>query len=137
MVYGPLHPGDISVLVSEADWAWPQAATSVFEPRGIQMLLARRPNDLLEIVQQRRIQAAIVDADSQVLSGLGAIRIIRAHNPLLPCILLACEIEQKMLKRALELDVFSVLTKPVDFELLTRQLDRLFVKRYDCDVFSK
>lgn len=137
MMYEALQPGQINVLVSEANWAWPMAVRNLFEPRGVSMLLARRPGDVLEIIKQRRVQAAIVDMDSDGLSGVGAIRIIRAHNPLLPCIMLAQEIEQRVLSKALELDVFSVLGKPVDFEVLQVQLDRLFVKHYKCDVFAK
>jgi DNA-binding NtrC family response regulator len=137
MMYEILQPGQINVLVSEANWGWPMAMRSLFEPRGVSMLLARRPGDVLEIIRQRRVQAAIVDMDSEALSGVGAIRIIHAHNPLLPCILLAQQTEQKVLSKALELDVFSVIGKPVDFDVLQSQLDRLFTRCYNCDVFSK
>jgi DNA-binding NtrC family response regulator len=137
MVCESLYPGEINVLVSEADWAWPMAVRSIFKPRGVNMLLARRADDVVDIVRQRRIHTAIVDIDSGSLSGLGVVRILKEHNPLLPCILLAETFEEKILKKALELDVFSVIAKPVDFELLRNQLDRLFVRRYQCDIFGK
>jgi DNA-binding NtrC family response regulator len=137
MVCDNLNPGGINVLVNEANWAWPMAMKSLFEPRGVNMLLARCAGDVMEIVRQRRIHTAIVDIDSTTLSGLGVVRILKEHNPLLPCILLAETFEEKVLKKALELDVFSVIGKPVDFELLRKQLDRLFVRRYQCDIFGK
>jgi hypothetical protein len=46
-------------------------------------------------------------------------------------------IEQKVLKKAIELDVFSVIEKPVNFDLLRQQLNKLFVKRYGIDVFGR
>jgi DNA-binding NtrC family response regulator len=136
MMYENLQGGQINVLVSEADWAWPVAVREIFLPRGVSMMLARRPADVTDIMRHRRIHTAIVDMDSENLNGMGTIRIIRAQNPLLPCILLAHDVEQKMLSKALELDVFSVIGKPVDFDVLVGQLDRLFTRRYSCDVFS-
>jgi DNA-binding NtrC family response regulator len=135
MMYENLQGGQINVLVSEADWAWPVAVREIFLPRGVSMMLARRPSDVTDIMRQRRIHMAIVDMDAENLNGMGTIRIIRAQNPRLPCILLAYDVEQKMLSKALELDVFSVIGKPVDFDVLVGQLDRLFTRRYSCDVF--
>jgi DNA-binding NtrC family response regulator len=137
MMYESLQGGQINVLVSEADWAWPMAVREIFLPRGVSMMLARRPADVADIMRQRRIHTAIVDMDAENLNGMGTIRIIRAQNPLLPCILVAQEVEQKMLSKALELEVFSVIGKPVDFDVLVGQLDRLFTRRYNCDVFGK
>jgi DNA-binding response OmpR family regulator len=135
MMYETLQGGQINVLVSEADWAWPMAVRDIFLPRGVSMMLARRPADVADIMTQRRIHTAIIDMDSENLSGMGVVRIIRAHNPLLPCIMLAQDVEQKALLKALELEVFSVIGKPVDFGVLLGQLDRLFTRRYNCDVF--
>jgi hypothetical protein len=61
---------------------------------------------------------------------------IRSGFPLLPCILIADDAEQKLLSTALELDVFSVINKPVDMPLLKGQLNRLFLKRYGSTIFA-
>ena len=126
----------INVLASAADWAWPLAVRNIFIPRGINALLATEANDVLDIIEQRRIHTAIVDMDSEKLSGLATIKIIRAHYPLLPCILLARIAERELLSDALELDVFSVITKPVDMDVLLGQLNKLFIRRYNCNIFS-
>ena len=127
---------EINVLISEANWAWPVAVRNIFAPRGVNMLLVKRPEDLLEIVHCHRIHTAIFDLDCENLSGLGAVRIVRAHNPLMPCILLADRFEWKILNKALELEVFSVISKPVDLDVLLLQLDRLFVRHYKSKLFS-
>ncbi|GAH06814.1 unnamed protein product, partial [marine sediment metagenome] len=36
----------------------------------------------------------------------------------------------------LRLDVFSVIGKPVDMNILLEQLNRLFVKKYNSDIFQ-
>jgi hypothetical protein len=41
-----------------------------------------------------------------------------------------------LLSDALQLDVFSVISKPVDMELLASQLNRLFIKRYNSSLFD-
>lgn len=133
------HPilSEVNVLVSNADWAWPEAVRTIFMPRGINALLATEANDVLDIIEQRRIHTAIVDMDSERLSGLGTIKMIRVHYPLLPCILVARVAERELLSDALELDVFSVITKPVDMDVLLGQLDKLFIKRYNSTIFAR
>ena len=129
MMYEDLQGGQINVLVSEADWAWPVAVQEFFEPRGVSMMLARRPGDVLEILCSsggsiRRLSIWIPTN----LNGMGTIRIIRARTRCCRALLLAQDIEQRVLSKALELDVFSVIGKPVDFDVLQGQLDRLFTQ---------
>ena len=127
----------INVLFSSADWAWPDAVRNIFEPRGVNSLLAESADDALDIIEHRRIHAAVLDMDSKKSSGLSLIKIIRSHYPLLPCILLARTPERALLSKALDLNVFSVIGKPVDMDILLEQLDRLFQKRYNSEIFYR
>ena len=43
----------------------------------------------------------------------------------------------RLLDEALQLDVFSVIDKPVDMDILRQQLNRLFIKKYNSDIFNK
>lgn len=126
----------IKVLINGFDWAWPDAVRQIFKARGVELLMVRRADEALNVLQQRRIHTAIVDMDSKTLNGLSMIKIIRSSFPVLPCILLTEAAEDKLLSAALELDVFSVMNKPVDLVLLQNQLHRLFVKRYDSNLFN-
>ncbi len=127
---------NIKVLINGSDWAWPDAVRQIFKDRSVELLMVKRADEALNVLQHRRIHTAIVDMDSKMFSGLGMIRIIRGSFPLLPCILLAEDAEEKLLTAALELDVFSVMNKPVDIALLQNQLHRLFVKRYNSNLFN-
>ena len=126
----------INVLANGSQWAWPEAMRSIFAPCGVDLLLVRTPDEAMSLIRQRRIHTAILDMDSEKLSGLGTVRIIRGQYPHLPCILLSGTSGSRLLSDALGLEVFSVIAKPVDMAILQQQLNRLFVKRYDSEVFA-
>lgn len=135
MVFERSKLNEVNVLVSDANWAWPDALRNIFAPRGVNLLVARAAEEFVEIIERKRIHTTIVDMDSEVSGALATIRIIRMGHPLVPCILLTSEVSKSLLNRALELDVFSVVDKPVDMDVLRELLDRLFMKRYGSDVF--
>ncbi len=128
---------EINVLASDANWAWPQALRSIFQPRGINLLVAQNASQFVNIIQRKRIHTTIVDMDSEASNGLATIKIIRMDFPLVPCILLTSRACESLLGDALKLDVFSVIDKPVDLSLLREQLNRLFIKRYESDIFAE
>lgn len=124
------------MLASGADWAWPEALRDIFKPRGVELLVAENAGDFVNIIKRRRIHLTIVDMDSKV-GGLATIKIIRMDYPLLPCIVLTREPGDMVLREALRLDVFSVIDKPVDMCVLREQLNRVFIKKYNNDIFSE
>ena len=128
---------EINVLASEANWAWPEALRYMFRPRGINLLMAENAAEFVNIIRRKRIHTTIVDMDSEQSNGLATIKIIRMDYPLLPCILLTSTAGESLLGKALRLDVFSVIDKPVDMSILQEQLNRLFVKKYNSDIFAK
>ena len=128
---------EINVLASEASWAWPEAVRYIFRPRGINLLMAENAVEFVNIIERKRIHTTIVDMDSEESNGLATIKIIRMDYPLLPCILLSSAAGESLLGKALRLDVFSVIDKPVDMSVLQGQLNRLFVKKYNSDIFAQ
>jgi DNA-binding NtrC family response regulator len=127
---------EVNLLASEADWAWPNAVRDIFRPRGINLLVADSAIEFVDIIKTKRIHATIVDMDSERSNGLATIKIIRFDYPLLPCILLTSAATESVLGEALQLDVFGVVDKPVDLNVLRQLLNRLFVKRYNSDIFA-
>ncbi|MGA2915327.1 MAG: response regulator [Sedimentisphaerales bacterium] len=126
----------VKVLINDTCWAWPDAVRQVFRNRPVELLVVRRVDEALNVIQHRRVHTAILDMDCEAVNGLTVIKMIRSGFPLLPCILLADGTEEKLLSAALELDVFSVINKPVDIDLLHSQLHRLFLKRYGSSIFA-
>ena len=128
---------EVNVLASGANWAWPEAQRNLFQPRGVNLLVAENAGEFVNIIEQRRIHTTIVDMDSEKSNGLATIKIVRMDHPLLPCILLTSAAGKAMLSKALRLDVFSVIEKPVDMNILREQLNRLFVKKYNSNIFAE
>jgi len=127
---------EINVLASEANWAWPKALRDIFQPRGVNLLVGDSAGEFVNIIKQKRIHTTIIDMDSEKSNGLATLKIIRMDYPWLPCLLLKSQVDERLLGKALALDVFSVIDKPVDMEVLREQLNRLFMKIYQSDMFA-
>jgi len=128
---------EINVLASGANWPWPEAARYIFRPRRVNLLVAENAEEFVSVIASRRIHTTIVDMDSERPDGLTTIKIIRMGYPFLPCILLTSTAGEALLGEALRLDVFSVIDKPIDMSVLREQLNRLFIKKYNSNVFSE
>jgi DNA-binding NtrC family response regulator len=128
---------EINVLASEASWAWPEALRYIFRPRGVNLLVAGNAGEFVDIIEKKRIHTTIVDMDTKGSDGLATIKIIRMDYPLLPCILLSSATGESLLGKALRLDVFSVIDKPVDMRVLQEQLNRLFMRKYRSNIFAR
>lgn len=98
--------------------------------------MAEKPGDFVNVIGNRRIHTTIVDMDSERSNGLATVKIIRMDFPRLPCILLTSQVDPNVLGKALQLDVFGVIDKPVNMDVLRELLHRLFLKRYNSDIFS-
>jgi DNA-binding NtrC family response regulator len=127
---------EVNVLASAADWAWPEAVRSLFRPRGVNLLVAQEAREFVQVISNRRIHTTIVDMDEERSTGLATIKIIRMDYPLVPCILLTSRVDADVLGKALQLDVFGVIDKPVNMNLLQQVLNRLFIKKYNSDLFA-
>jgi DNA-binding NtrC family response regulator len=128
--------GEVNVLASGANWGWPEALRYIFQPRGINLLMADNAGEFINIIRRKRIQVTIVDMNGKG-GGLSTIKIIRIDYPMQPCILLSSEPGEMVLTEALGLDVFSVIDKPVNMGILREQLNRLFIKKYNNDIFAE
>ncbi len=127
---------EINVLVGHGDRAWSNAVEEMLAPRGIRSMIASSAGEAVDILAGSRVHMALVDIDSQVVNGLSIVRAVRGYEPMLPCIMASERCERPVLSRALELDVFSVIAKPIDVLILQSQLNRLFIKKYNSYVFS-
>ncbi len=131
------QPDSVNVLMSNSAWAWPQAVTQIFQPRGVNALMAESTDDIVRILDNRKVHLAIIDNSIDNEGGLKALNVIRRKDELLPCLLLAGNANQKLLAEALKLNVCSVLAKPVDIIQLAVQMDKIFQKYYSCNLFSQ
>ena len=127
---------EINILLGQAERNWEEIIANVFAPRGINSLVVRDAAEALDVLSNRYVHTAIVDMDTQRSGGFGLVKVIRKYHPLLPFIMFSGSSERKELALALEFNVFSVIAKPVNIEILQDELNRLFKKMYNSMVFS-
>jgi DNA-binding NarL/FixJ family response regulator len=75
--------------------------------------------------------------DSERSHGLATVKIIRRDYPLVPCIVLTHRVDKEVLGKALQLEAFGVIGKPVNMDILQQLLHRVFLKRYNSDLFAR
>lgn len=125
----------VNILASQADWAWPLALQRLFQPRGINLLVARDIDEFVNVLKQQRIHTAIIDIDYPN-ANVAMLKVIRLDYPWVPCIALKSKPRHELLTEALELEIFGVVDKPVDLNILQQLLNRLFIKKYHSNIFA-
>jgi CheY-like chemotaxis protein len=102
----------------------------LLEPQGVQTLAARSGREALELIQSTQIHVAVLDQQMPQLGGLQVIRMMHNLKQAPPSILLANHLTDHLLHEALGMRVFSVLSKPVDLNMLLDALARVLKRRY-------
>ncbi len=76
---------------------------------------------------------AVLDVRMPSTGGLRLLRRIRSVEPVMPCLLVADRISDRYLREALMLQATSVLSSPVDDEMLRELIADVFRRRYESD----
>jgi two-component system sensor histidine kinase RpfC len=118
-----------TVLLANEQEGWHQTVRRLLEPQGVQTVAARSGREALELIEKTPVHVAVLDTQMPQLGGMQVIRIMRELRKAPPAILLANDLTTHLLRDALGMHVFSVLSKPVDFNLLLDALARV-LRRY-------
>lgn len=124
----------LTVLLANEQEAWHHTVRQLLEPQGVQTVSARNGRDALDLIQTMPVHVAVLDAQMPQLGGLQVIKLMRENVPnefsVRPVpILLSGHLTNHLLQEALGMQVFSVLSKPVDFNILLDSLARI-LRRY-------
>ena len=123
------HPNRFTVLLANEQEGWHQTIRGLLEPQGVRTISARSGREALDLIEATPIHAAVLDAQMPQLGGLQVVRLMRDLRKPTPAILLANDLTGALLREALSVHVFSVLSKPVDFNVLLDSLARV-LRRY-------
>jgi len=145
MVQHAGQPGRFKVLLANEQEGWHQTVRRLLEPQGVQTISARSGREALELIESTPVHAAVLDVQMPQLGGMQVIRMMHemhrgqagpvagakeARPVEVPAaILLANDLNSHLLREALSMHVFSVLSKPVDFNVLLDALARV-LRRY-------
>jgi DNA-binding NtrC family response regulator len=118
-----------TVLLANEQESWHHTVRHLLEPQGVQTVSARNGRDALDLIQSMPVHVAVLDAQMPQLGGLQVIKLMRESAAAPVPILLSSHLTNHLLQEALGMQVFSVLSKPVDFNLLLDSLARV-LRRY-------
>ncbi|MEO6436138.1 MAG: response regulator [Tepidisphaeraceae bacterium] len=124
----------LTVLLANEQEGWHQTVRGLLEPQGVETVVARSGREALNLIESRAIHVAVLDQQMPQLGGLQVVKLMREmrHAPMRPqttAILLANQLTNNLLHEAMGMHVFTVLAKPVDFNLLLDSLARI-LRRY-------
>lgn len=121
-----------TVLLPSEQEGWHATVSQLLEPLGVQTVLARSGREALDLIRSRPIHAAVLDTQMPQLGGLQVIKLmLQEMTDAPPAILLTEHLTNYLLREALGMHVFSVLSKPVDFNLLLDALARVLRRYYE------
>ena len=120
----------LSVLLAHDSEGWQDTVRRLLEPQGVHTVAVRSGRDALDVMQNTQIHVAVLDQQMPQLGGLQVIKLMRDMKSAPPSILLTAHLTDHLLHEALGMHVFSVLSKPVDLNLLLDALARILKRRY-------
>ena len=119
-----------AVLITDDDAALRETLRATLEPCGVDTVLAGDGMEALEIVKRGPVHLAVFDMHMPRLTGLDAMRQLRAMGLDLPCILISARLDERLRQAAGEADAFSLLTKPISRADLTTSVQQALKSRY-------
>jgi DNA-binding NtrC family response regulator len=119
----------LTVLLADENESWVPTVRDLLAPQGVQTIAARNGREALSLIEAGSIHVAVLDQQMPQLGGLQVIRRMRDLPLAPPAILVSDHLSHHLLHEALGMKVFSVLSKPVDFNQLLDVLARV-LRRY-------
>jgi CheY-like chemotaxis protein len=121
----------LTLLLANDQEQWHDTVRQLLESQGVHTLSARSGHEALEMMESVPVHVAVLDTQMPQLGGLQVVRLMREIEKAPPAILLARQLNNHLLQEALGMQVFSVLAKPVDFNLLLDAIARLLRRHYE------
>jgi two-component system, NtrC family, response regulator HydG len=127
------HPSAhrLTVLLADQSDGWGVTIRKLLEPQGVQTIAAHTGREALRLIEGGHIHVAVLDQQMPQLGGMQVVKRMMALPDAPPAILLADHLTNHLLHEALGMKVFSVLSKPVDFNLLLDSLARVMRRHYE------
>jgi two-component system sensor histidine kinase RpfC len=118
-----------AVLLANEQETWHHTVRQLLGPQGVQTVSAHNGREALRLIQSMPVHVAVLDTQMPQLGGMQIVKLTREMTPAPVAILLTSHLTNHLLHEALGMQVFSVLTKPVDFNVLLDSLARV-LRRY-------
>jgi CheY-like chemotaxis protein len=125
------HEHRFSVLIADDDRGTRETLGEVLESQGFRTVLAADGSQAVELVQVELIHLILFDMNMPGLTGLEALSVIhQTLDKILPAVLMTADASNDLIRRAFQAQVFSVIPKPVNVNIVLNTLSRALAKGY-------
>ena len=120
-----------SILIADDDRGTRETLGEVLENRGFRTVLAPDGGQAVELVQVDVVHLILFDMHMPRLTGLEAFAVIRQTlDRAIPAVLMTADATTDLIRRAFQAQVFSVIPKPVNANVVLNTLTRALAKAY-------
>ncbi len=121
----------LTVLLANEQEGWHQTVRGLLEPQGVKTVSVRTGPEVLDALGASDIHVAVLDMQMPQLGGMQVVKMMQQRGKAPPSILLTDHLTHQLMHEALSLQIFSVLSKPVDFNQLLDSLARVVKRHYE------
>jgi CheY-like chemotaxis protein len=120
-----------TVLIADDDRGIRETLAEVLDKQGFRTVLASDGDEAVELVQVDLVHLILFDMNMPRLTGLEALAVIRQTlDKILPAVLMTADATNDLIRRAFQAQVFSVIPKPVNTNIVLNTLTRALSKVY-------
>lgn len=123
-------PHDYSILIADDDPACRESLREIIEPIGFPTFVAEDGETALEVLERHPVHLFLCDMYMRTLNGLETVCLARRIISELPCILVTASSDEQLVRKALEVKVYSVVNKPINRQELLFTLQRALRRAY-------
>jgi CheY-like chemotaxis protein len=127
------QPTDYAVLIADDDPGSRDCLREIVEPQGFRTLVAESGEEAIEVVQSEPVHLFLCDMYMPKLTGLEVLELVRQVNQCLPFILISGDVDDQLMRKALQAKAYSVLAKPVSKSVLLYTVIRALVRAYEAE----
>ncbi len=120
-----------SILIADDDRGTREALGEMLAARGFRTVLAADGGEAVELVQVDLVHLVLFDMHMPRLTGLEAFAVIRhTLDRILPAVLMTADATNDLIRQAFAAQVYSVIPKPVNGNVVLHTLERALTKVY-------
>jgi CheY-like chemotaxis protein len=127
----PTRDERFSILIADDDRGTRETLSDLLQERGFDTVQAADGGEAVEIVQVNLVHLVLFDMHMPRLTGLEALNILRQTlQRVLPAVLMSADVTTELMRQAFQAQVYSVIPKPVNKNIVLHTLARALEKVY-------
>jgi len=119
-----------AILIADDDNNSRDALRDIIQPEGFETLLASSGEEAIDIVRDGTVHLVLLDMHMPTLTGLETLQLVRQINARLPAILVTGDPSERVVRAAIQAQVYSVIPKPVSKNLVLYTVVKALYRSY-------